>query len=73
MPQNYHFIHRGPQTHAMEGGIPLVSPYMQVPLLLSTEIFPPCLNFQGNPGYFVELEYWITNKLEQINMRATEK
>ena len=56
----------------MEGGIPLVSPYMQVPLLLSTEIFPR-LNFQGNPGYFVELAYWITNKLEQINMRATEK
>ena len=57
----------------MEGGIPLVSPHMQVPLLLSTEIFSPCLNSQGNPVYFVELEYWVTNKLEQINVRATEK
>ena len=42
-------------------------------MLLSTEIFSPCLNFQGNPVYFVELEYWVTNKLEQINVRATEK
>ena len=25
---------RGPQTHAMEGGIPVVSPQMQMPLLL---------------------------------------
>jgi len=51
----------------MEVGIPIVSPHvMQVPLLLSTEIFSPCLNFQGNPGYFVELEYWITNKLEKL-------
>ena len=42
-------------------------------MLLSTEIFSPCSNFQGKPEYFVELEYWVTNKLEQINVKATEK
>ena len=57
----------------MEGDIPMVSPHVQVPLLLPTENFSPCLNFKGNPGNFVELEYWVTNKLEEINMRATEK
>ena len=56
-PQITILSQRAPQTHAVEGGIPIVSPHMQVPLLLSTQIFSPCLNSQGNPEYFVELEY----------------